>query len=164
MYTVYSDCVLKFAFAFLSGKKKKKKKSALNKTFSTESYRNWRKSITILKNNGLFLKNKQKISRKRIMGSIFTDYSRPPPPSPSRPSTFFHFVHKDMVLTFCQKTVYLRNLTFWSSHASQMHSTECLALTAHWLYNGGTLPLKVPVLKVALHSFGAWYLIETLDG
>ena len=41
-------------------KKKKKKKSALNRTFSTESYRNWRKSINILKNNGLFLKNKQK--------------------------------------------------------------------------------------------------------
>ena len=68
-YTVYSDCVLVFAFAFLSCKKKKKKnnktkqnkkKSALNKTFSTESYRNWRKSINILKNNGLFLKNKQK--------------------------------------------------------------------------------------------------------
>ena len=39
--------------------KKKKKISALNRTFSTESYRNWRKSINILKNNGLFLKNKQ---------------------------------------------------------------------------------------------------------
>ena len=38
----------------------KKKKSALNRTFSTESYRNWRKSVKILKNNGLFLKNKQK--------------------------------------------------------------------------------------------------------
>ena len=37
-----------------------KKKSALNRTFSTESYKNWRKSINILKNNGLFLKNKQK--------------------------------------------------------------------------------------------------------
>ena len=41
-------------------KKKKKKKTALNRTFSTESYRNWQKSINILKNNGLFLKNKQK--------------------------------------------------------------------------------------------------------
>ena len=51
-----------FDFGFLSckkKKKKKKKKSALNRTFSTESYRNWRKSINILKNNGLFLKNKQ---------------------------------------------------------------------------------------------------------
>ena len=57
MYTVYSDCVLVLAFAFLPCKKKK---SALNRTFSTESYRNWRKSINILKNNGLFLKNKQK--------------------------------------------------------------------------------------------------------
>ena len=38
-----------------------KKKSALNRTFSTESYKNWRKSINILKNNGLFLKNKQKM-------------------------------------------------------------------------------------------------------
>ena len=57
--TVYSVCVLVFAFAFLSCKKKKKKKSALNRTFSTESYRNWRKSINILKNNGLFLKHKQ---------------------------------------------------------------------------------------------------------
>ena len=56
IYTVYSDCVLVFAFAFLSCKKKK---SALNSTFSTEAYRNWQKSITILKNNGLFLKNKQ---------------------------------------------------------------------------------------------------------
>ena len=36
------------------------KKIALNRTFSTESYRNWQKSINILKNNGLFLKNKQK--------------------------------------------------------------------------------------------------------
>ena len=64
LYTLYiqnrTDCVLVFAFAFLSCKKKKKKKSALNKTFSTESYRNWWKSINILKNNGLFLKNKQK--------------------------------------------------------------------------------------------------------
>ena len=60
IYTVYSDCVLVFAFAFLScKKKKKKKKSALNRTFSTESYRNWRKSVKILKNKGLFLKNKQ---------------------------------------------------------------------------------------------------------
>ena len=58
MYTVYSDCVLVFAFAFLSCKKKKK--TALNRTFSTESYRNWRKSVKILKNKGLFLKNKQK--------------------------------------------------------------------------------------------------------
>ena len=33
-----------------------KKKSTLNRTFSTESYRNWRKSINILKNNGLFFK------------------------------------------------------------------------------------------------------------
>ena len=57
IYTVYSDCVLVFAFAFLScKKKKKKKKSALNRTFSTESYRNWQKSINILKNNGLFFK------------------------------------------------------------------------------------------------------------
>ena len=55
IYTVYSDCVLPFAFVFMSWKKK----SALNRTFSTESYRNWRKSINILKNNGLFLKNKQ---------------------------------------------------------------------------------------------------------
>ena len=54
--TVYSNYVLVFAFAFLSCKKK----SALNRTFSTESYRNGRKSINILKNNGLFLKNKQK--------------------------------------------------------------------------------------------------------
>ena len=30
------------------------KKSALNRTFSNESYRNWWKSINILKNNGLF--------------------------------------------------------------------------------------------------------------
>ena len=37
IYTVYSDCVLVFAFAFLSCKKKKKKISALNRTFSTES-------------------------------------------------------------------------------------------------------------------------------
>ena len=64
MYTVHSDCVLVFAFAFLSCKKK----SALNRTFSTESYRNWQKSVKILKNNGLFLKNKQKFERKRIMG------------------------------------------------------------------------------------------------
>ena len=56
IYTVYLDCVLVFAFAFLSCKTK----SALNRTFSTESYRNWRKSVEILKNNGLFLKNKQK--------------------------------------------------------------------------------------------------------
>ena len=56
IYTVYSDCVLVFAFAFLSCKKK----SALNRTFSTELYRNWRKSVKILKNKGLFLKNKQK--------------------------------------------------------------------------------------------------------
>ena len=56
IYTVYSDCVLVFAFAFLSCKKK----SALNRAFSTESYRNWQKSINILKNNVLFLKNKQK--------------------------------------------------------------------------------------------------------
>ena len=55
IYTVFSDCVLVFAFAFLSCKKK----SALNRTFSTESYRNWRKSVKILKNKGLFLKNKQ---------------------------------------------------------------------------------------------------------
>ena len=41
IYTVYSVCVLVFAFAFLS---------------------------CILKNNGLFLKNKQKFKRKRIMG------------------------------------------------------------------------------------------------
>ena len=61
IYAVYSDCVLVFAFAFLScKKKKKKKKSALNRTFSTESYRNRSKSINILKNNGLCLKNKQK--------------------------------------------------------------------------------------------------------
>ena len=42
IYTVYSDCVLVFVFAFLSWKKKKKKKkkkSALDRTFSTESYR-----------------------------------------------------------------------------------------------------------------------------
>ena len=57
IYTVYSDCVLVLAFAFLPCKKIK---SVLNRTFSTESYRNWRKSINILKNNGLFLKNKQK--------------------------------------------------------------------------------------------------------
>ena len=56
IYTVYSDCVLVFAFAFLLCKKK----SALNRTFSTESYKNWRKSVKILKNKGLFLKNKQK--------------------------------------------------------------------------------------------------------
>ena len=56
--TLYSHCVLVFAFAFLSWKKKK---SALNRTFSTESYRNWRKSVNILKNNELFLKNKQKV-------------------------------------------------------------------------------------------------------
>ena len=56
IYAVYSDCVLVFDFAFLACKKKK---SALNRTFSTESYSNWRKSINILKNNGLFLKNKQ---------------------------------------------------------------------------------------------------------
>ena len=56
IYTVYSDWVLVFAFVFLSCKKEKK--SALIRTFSTESYRNWQKSINILKNNGLFLKNK----------------------------------------------------------------------------------------------------------
>ena len=44
IYTVYSDYVLMFAFAFLSCKRK----AALNRTFSTESYRNWRKSINIL--------------------------------------------------------------------------------------------------------------------
>ena len=44
------------AFAFLLYKKK----SSLNRTFSTESYRNWRKYNNTLKNNGLFLKNKQK--------------------------------------------------------------------------------------------------------
>ena len=66
IYTVYSDCVLIFAFAFLSCKKKKKRKKkkkeiyALNRTFTTESYRNWRKSIKLLKNNGFFFKNKQK--------------------------------------------------------------------------------------------------------
>ena len=49
IYSVYLDCVLVFAFAFLSCKTK----SALNRTFSTESYRNWRKSVKILKNNGL---------------------------------------------------------------------------------------------------------------
>ena len=65
IYIVYSDYVLVFAFAVLPCKKMK---SALNRTFSTESYRNWRKSINILKNNGLFLKNKQKFERKRIMG------------------------------------------------------------------------------------------------
>ena len=64
IYAVYSDCVLMFAFAFLSCKKQ----SALNRTFSTESYRNWRKSVKILKNNGLFLKNRQQFERKRIMG------------------------------------------------------------------------------------------------
>ena len=58
IYTVYSDCVLAFAFAFLSCQEKKN--TALNRTFSTESYRNWQKSINILKNNGLLLKNKQK--------------------------------------------------------------------------------------------------------
>ena len=57
IYTVYSDCVLVFAFAFLSCKKKK---FALNRTSSTESYRKWRNSINILKNNGLILKKKQK--------------------------------------------------------------------------------------------------------
>ena len=57
IYTVYLDCVLVFAFAFLSCKTK----SALNRTFSAESYRNWRKSVKILKNNGLFLKNKQEV-------------------------------------------------------------------------------------------------------
>ena len=36
------------------------KKSALNRTFSTESHRNWQKSVKILKNKGLFLMNKQK--------------------------------------------------------------------------------------------------------
>ena len=56
IYAVYSDCVLVFAFAFLScqKKKKKKKKSALNRTFSTKSYRNWRKSVNILKNKQNF--------------------------------------------------------------------------------------------------------------
>ena len=49
-------CVLVFAFVLLSCKNK----SALNRIFSTESYRNWRKSVKILKNMGLFLKNKQK--------------------------------------------------------------------------------------------------------
>ena len=38
-----------------------KKKSALNRTFSIASYRNWQISINILKNNGLILKNKQTI-------------------------------------------------------------------------------------------------------
>ena len=57
IYTVYSDCVLVFAFAFLSCTKEK---SALNRTFSTESHRNWQKSVKILKNKGLFLKDKQK--------------------------------------------------------------------------------------------------------
>ena len=56
IYTVYLDCVLVFVFAFLSCKTK----SALHRTFSTESYRHWRKSVKILKNKGLFLKNKQK--------------------------------------------------------------------------------------------------------
>ena len=59
LYTLYYIQIV-FAFAFLSCKKKKKKKTALNRTFSTESYRNWQKSINILKNNELFLKNKQK--------------------------------------------------------------------------------------------------------
>ena len=35
-------------------------RSLLNRTFSTESYRNWRNSINILKTNELFLKNKHK--------------------------------------------------------------------------------------------------------
>ena len=60
IYTVYSDCVLVFAFAFLTCKKTTTKNPTLNRTFSTESYRNWRKSINISKNKGLFLKNKQK--------------------------------------------------------------------------------------------------------
>ena len=65
VYTVYLDCVLVFAFAFLSCKNK----ICLNRTFSTESYRNWRKSVKILKNKGLFLKNKQNLKKKkRIMG------------------------------------------------------------------------------------------------
>ena len=46
-------------------------KSALNRTFSTESYRNWRKSINILKNNGLFLKNKQNFLKKENNGLNF---------------------------------------------------------------------------------------------
>ena len=50
IYTVYSECLLVFAFAFLSCKKNK---SALNRTFFTESYRNWLRSINILMNNGL---------------------------------------------------------------------------------------------------------------
>ena len=61
IYTVYSDWVLVFAFAFLSCKKK----SALNRTFSTESYRNWRKSKFLL---------------------IREFQTRRPPPPPSRPS------------------------------------------------------------------------------
>ena len=56
LYTLYIQCVLVFAFAFLSCKKKQTKKTtALNRTFSTELYRKWQKSINILKNNGLFL-------------------------------------------------------------------------------------------------------------
>ena len=91
IYTVYSDCVLVFAFAFLSckkkKKKKKKKKSALNRTFSTESYRNKQKSINILKNNGLFLKNKQKILKKENNGQHFDCLENSKPPSPPPPHT-----------------------------------------------------------------------------
>ena len=58
----------------------KQTKSALNKFFAIESYRNWRKSINILKNNGLFLKNKQKILKKENNGLNFywLETSRPP--------------------------------------------------------------------------------------
>ena len=63
-------CTLVFAFAamisVMQKKKKKKKKkknknkSALNRIFSADHTETaWRKSINILKNNGLFLKNKQ---------------------------------------------------------------------------------------------------------
>ena len=65
--------------------KKNNKQSALNRNFSSESYSNWRKSINILKNNGLFLKNKQKILKKENNGLNFYWLENSGPP-PSRPS------------------------------------------------------------------------------
>ena len=51
--------------------KKKKKKITLNRNFSTESYRNWRKSINILKYNGIFLKNYGLFLKKENNGLNF---------------------------------------------------------------------------------------------
>ena len=58
-WAYYIHCIFRLC-ASVCHAKKKRRKFALNRTFSTEFYRNWQKSINILKNNGLFLKNKQK--------------------------------------------------------------------------------------------------------